>query len=212
MCMSHLRAYGWMHKLTVEHTNWLGYNRELCWKYKGLSKNKSPSNGVWIGLYREPWTWSDNSNSLFRNWPSGKPNNADFNDFCVCEYSQHQWTDDDCALKKAFICEEGDCSLLQRSFSSVFVLIIVHLTCLWFYILYSSDTVVHTTVVKIRIQTDTNLTDHTINTQVLQQVIVFSSPLFFRSRNDRRKLWFEVILNLTQKKMLPENANYFIPS
>lgn len=48
----------------------------------------------------------------------------------VCEYSQHQWTDDDCALKKAFICEEGDCSLLQRSFSSVFVLITVHLTCL----------------------------------------------------------------------------------
>uniref|UniRef100_A0A3P9CGR9 C-type lectin domain-containing protein n=1 Tax=Maylandia zebra TaxID=106582 RepID=A0A3P9CGR9_9CICH len=73
-------------------------------KYKGLSKKKSPSSGVWIGLYREPWTWSDNSNCLFRNWRSRKPNNADFNDFCVCEYSQHQWTDDDCALKKPFFC------------------------------------------------------------------------------------------------------------
>lgn len=160
-------------------------------------QKKSPLSGVWIGLYREPWTWSDNSNSLFRSWLSGNPSNADFNDFCVCEYSQHQWTDDDCALKKAFICEEGDCSLLQRNFSSVFVLITVHLTCLWFYILYSSDRVVHTTVVKIRIQTDTNLTDHTINSQVLQQVILFSSPLFCRSRNDRRKIWFEVVLNLT---------------
>lgn len=119
-----------MHKLTAEHTTLTWLQSRALLKIQRSFKKKSPSGGVWIGLYREPWTWSDNSNSLFRNWPSGKPNNADFYDFCVCEYSQHQWTDDDCALKKAFICEEGDCSLLQRSFSSVFVLITVHLTCL----------------------------------------------------------------------------------
>uniref|UniRef100_A0A3Q0RSW6 C-type lectin domain-containing protein n=1 Tax=Amphilophus citrinellus TaxID=61819 RepID=A0A3Q0RSW6_AMPCI len=70
---------------------------------------------VWIGLYQTPWVWSDNSNSSFTNWFNGEPNNGFSNESCVSEDLQHKWFDNDCTMKSAFICHEGDCSLLHRN-------------------------------------------------------------------------------------------------
>uniref|UniRef100_A0A3B4Z4H9 C-type lectin domain-containing protein n=1 Tax=Stegastes partitus TaxID=144197 RepID=A0A3B4Z4H9_9TELE len=57
----------------------------------------------WIGLYREPWRWSDNSSSSFRNWGTGQPNNYD-NQFCVAEESNHLWFDEKCDKEMPFWC------------------------------------------------------------------------------------------------------------
>uniref|UniRef100_A0A8C7X075 C-type lectin domain-containing protein n=1 Tax=Oryzias sinensis TaxID=183150 RepID=A0A8C7X075_9TELE len=54
------------------------------------AQNAKPSSDlVWIGLYREPWTWSDGSKSSFRNWyPSGSDNDGG-NQHCGTENSIH---------------------------------------------------------------------------------------------------------------------------
>ncbi|XP_036067204.1 lithostathine-1-beta-like [Oryzias melastigma] len=69
-------------------------------------KAKPNSSIVWIGLYREPWTWSDGSLSSFRNWlPSGLNNNKN-NEHCALENPQHQWADGFCDLPYVFVCQQ----------------------------------------------------------------------------------------------------------
>uniref|UniRef100_A0A4W6DVJ2 C-type lectin domain-containing protein n=1 Tax=Lates calcarifer TaxID=8187 RepID=A0A4W6DVJ2_LATCA len=62
---------------------------------------------AWIGLYRLPWTWSDMSQSTFRNWLPRVPDNYGLNQFCAAENPKHYWDDQDCTAEFPFIC----CSL-----------------------------------------------------------------------------------------------------
>ncbi len=63
---------------------------------------------IWIGLYRTnakaPWVFSDGSNSLFRLWHPGQPNNYDGIQHCVYTASDGYWNDWSCTDKLAFIC------------------------------------------------------------------------------------------------------------
>uniref|UniRef100_A0A3P9KSD6 C-type lectin domain-containing protein n=1 Tax=Oryzias latipes TaxID=8090 RepID=A0A3P9KSD6_ORYLA len=74
------------------------------------AKNAKPSSDlVWIGLYREPWTWSDGSKSSFRNWlPTTGLNNIDENQHCITENPQHQWADEFCNIPWVFVCHQGE--------------------------------------------------------------------------------------------------------
>ncbi|XP_042345910.1 perlucin-like [Plectropomus leopardus] len=95
----------------------------------------------WIGLYRVPWTWADNSNSLFRNWQIGEPNNGGGTQHCVTENAQHKWDDNFCWKELPFICHEDHPPLKLNS-----------------------------TVVRMLMQTAADLADAATNTQILQQL------------------------------------------
>uniref|UniRef100_A0A3Q3FGS2 C-type lectin domain-containing protein n=1 Tax=Labrus bergylta TaxID=56723 RepID=A0A3Q3FGS2_9LABR len=56
------------------------------------AKKSSPT--AWIGLYRVPWAWSDNSSSSFTNWNNGEPNGR--YEYCVVEIPGHLWADVTC--------------------------------------------------------------------------------------------------------------------
>lgn len=76
-----------------------------------VSSLKPNSDDIWIGLYRVPWTWSDKSQSSFKNWRSSSPNNPPGNQHCVAENNLHVWDDDICTIKYVFICHQGKCSI-----------------------------------------------------------------------------------------------------
>uniref|UniRef100_A0A3Q3FVM3 C-type lectin domain-containing protein n=1 Tax=Labrus bergylta TaxID=56723 RepID=A0A3Q3FVM3_9LABR len=63
---------------------------------------------VWIGMYREPWRWSDNRNSSFKNWRDGQPNNYLAVQYCVFLNLDYTWGDDDCTKMRSFWCQTGD--------------------------------------------------------------------------------------------------------
>uniref|UniRef100_A0AAZ3SI15 C-type lectin domain-containing protein n=2 Tax=Oncorhynchus tshawytscha TaxID=74940 RepID=A0AAZ3SI15_ONCTS len=72
---------------------------------------------VWIGLFLDSWRWSDQSDSSFRNWLSGRPS-TDQGDTCTLVsfnryyydydyydyYNYAPWINDPCGLNYPFIC------------------------------------------------------------------------------------------------------------
>ncbi|XP_074510965.1 macrophage mannose receptor 1-like [Sebastes fasciatus] len=92
---------------------------------------------IWIGLYRVAWSWSDNSNSLFKNWGRGHPNNNEGDEFCTFENALHEWDDRSCWRRHTFICHQ--------------------------------DPNV-TMTMRMKIETDADMTDPATNTQILQQL------------------------------------------
>ncbi|XP_065146134.1 uncharacterized protein [Paramisgurnus dabryanus] len=71
-----------------------------------IMKDKNISE-VWIGLFSDSWEWSDESNSGFRNWGSGQPDNNGGSEDCtnVRTYTNGQWYDLDCS-PLTFVCHE----------------------------------------------------------------------------------------------------------
>ncbi|KAK7883905.1 hypothetical protein WMY93_027028 [Mugilogobius chulae] len=63
---------------------------------------------VWIGLYREPWRWSDGSTSNFTNWAVDQPDNLEFNQHCVKVDQYLTWHDAFCyTVEFTFHCEKA---------------------------------------------------------------------------------------------------------
>lgn len=64
---------------------------------------------VWIGLNdiqnENKYVWSDRSNSKFRNWEGGQPDNGDHNENCVEMDGYGFWSDAFCFQARHFICK-----------------------------------------------------------------------------------------------------------
>ncbi|KAK6291844.1 hypothetical protein J4Q44_G00376290 [Coregonus suidteri] len=76
---------------------------------------------VWIGLFRDSWKWSDQSNSSFRYWIEGEPNNFQGRSEGCVEASMTnngQWNDEICILPQYFVCYYTGYAGVQVKFTS----------------------------------------------------------------------------------------------
>ncbi|KAK9971245.1 hypothetical protein ABG768_024619 [Culter alburnus] len=74
------------------------------------------SGDVWIGLFRDSWQWSDQSNSSFRYWESDQPNNVEGNQNCAeILNTQGQWNDYFCNYEFPFVCHEDKLILIKEN-------------------------------------------------------------------------------------------------
>ena len=73
-------------------------------------QNLTDGSAVWIGLFRDPWRWSDGSNSSFRRWWPGWPKPG--TDCVVMDVypgpNRNRFFSYDCTEKYYFICYSGE--------------------------------------------------------------------------------------------------------
>ncbi|XP_041751514.2 C-type mannose receptor 2 [Coregonus clupeaformis] len=72
---------------------------------------------VWIGLFRSSWKWSDQSNSSFRNWHEGQPNNIGGNQTCAVTLINNsgRWGYQKCDEKRPFFCYYNKAILIHQN-------------------------------------------------------------------------------------------------
>ncbi|XP_066580429.1 C-type mannose receptor 2 [Amia ocellicauda] len=75
---------------------------------------------VWIGLFMDPWKWSDQRNFSFHNWYTTEPNNYAGNENCgtVClqVYVTGTWNDLDCTSSIPFFCYHENREVMKLHF------------------------------------------------------------------------------------------------
>ncbi|XP_036439286.1 C-type lectin lectoxin-Thr1-like [Colossoma macropomum] len=63
---------------------------------------------AWIGLSRNAWTWSDKSQSTFRNWLNEEPTKLGKNCALIDTDLQSRWVEESCSETLPFLCYTDD--------------------------------------------------------------------------------------------------------
>ncbi|XP_056091632.1 C-type mannose receptor 2-like [Rhinichthys klamathensis goyatoka] len=82
-----------------------------------IINDKQIPNDVWIGLFRDSWQWSDQSDSSFRDWASDEPNNHGGYENCavISPNALGKWIDDPCSKQLPFVCHEDKLILITET-------------------------------------------------------------------------------------------------
>ncbi|XP_056318609.1 macrophage mannose receptor 1-like [Danio aesculapii] len=86
---------------------------------KFINDRNSSGSAVWIGLFRDTWQWSDQSNSSFRYWNTGEPNNAGGIQNCIGmnQHAKGRWHDISGTGSFPFVCHEDKLIVIQQNLS-----------------------------------------------------------------------------------------------
>ncbi|KAI4882697.1 hypothetical protein NFI96_031390 [Prochilodus magdalenae] len=70
---------------------------------------------IWIGLFRDSWTWSDQRDSSFKYWTSDQPDNLHGGENCTAVRTNGsdfgQWEDLGCGQQLSFVCSKTNSSV-----------------------------------------------------------------------------------------------------
>ncbi|KAI9524338.1 hypothetical protein NQZ68_018021 [Dissostichus eleginoides] len=76
--------------------------------------NDHGSSHLWIGLFREIWSWSDGKNVSFRNWdPDSFKDEA--SKTCAMTTPNGNWSSDNCTKEKPFYCYDDKVILIKEN-------------------------------------------------------------------------------------------------
>ncbi|MBN3309575.1 MRC1 protein, partial [Amia calva] len=79
-------------------------------------KERGQGSIFWIGLFNEPWKWSNGRESLFRNWAPANPSNVNRSQACVLMEPTlgNMWSDASCSITTGLICCDKTSNISQR--------------------------------------------------------------------------------------------------
>ncbi|KAI4899614.1 hypothetical protein NFI96_029301, partial [Prochilodus magdalenae] len=81
-----------------------------------LTKQSHSDSHIWIGLFNDSWTWSDQSDSSFRYWKSGPDHYGQGAECAAVSITEKgQWGNETCSNQLPFICYQNKLILIQQN-------------------------------------------------------------------------------------------------